>query len=227
MASGARIPWCAVALGIASIVSGVRGFARGEAAEEAPGRAVFVAKGCALCHEERAVLQAPHVSALRKDRSLFELATGLWNHAPMMEARMHESGLPWPKFEGRDMNDLLAYIQSLAAEPNPNVPQSDEAARRGKLLFEGKAACTTCHPGPHFTDKKSYNVGVTSLNEPHAQYDTPSLIEAYRTAPYYHDGRAATLKEALMQPDPEHLHGNVKDLAPQEIEDLIAYVLSL
>ena len=30
-----------------------------------------------------------------------------------------------------------------------------------------------------------------------------------------------------MEPDPEHLHGNLQDLTPQEIEDLIAYVLSL
>ena len=129
--------------------------------------------------------------------------------------------------EPADVDDLLAYIQSLAAEPNPNLPQFAEAAQRGKRLFEGKADCTACHPGPYFTDRKTYDVGITSPNEPHALYDTPSLIEAYRTAPYYHDGRAATLKEALTEHDPKHLHGNLKDLAPQEIEDLIAYVLSL
>ena len=99
--------------------------------------------------------------------------------------------------------------------------------KRGKRLFEGKADCATCHPGPYFTDKKTHDVGITSPNEPHAQYDTPSLIEAYRTAPYYHDGRAATMKEALTEHDPKHLHGNLKDLTPQEREDLIAYVLSL
>ena len=66
-----------------------------------------------------------------------------------------------------------------------------------------------------------------SPNEPDGRYDTPSLIEAYRTAPYYHDGRAATIKEALTEHDPKQLHGKLKDLTPQEIEDLIAYVLSL
>jgi cytochrome c peroxidase len=70
-------------------------------------------------------------------------------------------------------------------------------------------------------------VGIISPNEPEARYDTPSLIEAYRTAPYYHDGRAVTMHEALTEHDPQHLHGNLKDLTPSEIEDLTAYVLSL
>ncbi|MHC4399542.1 MAG: beta-propeller fold lactonase family protein [Planctomycetota bacterium] len=129
--------------------------------------------------------------------------------------------------EATDVDDLLAYVRSLVPEPNPNLPQFAEAAQRGKVLFEGKADCATCHPGPYFTDKKTQDVGTTSPNEPDARYDTPSLVEAYRTAPYYHDGRAATMREALTEHDPKHLHGNLKDLTPQEIEDLIAYVLSL
>jgi len=68
---------------------------------------------------------------------------------------------------------------------------------------------------------------LTSSNEPSARYDTPSLVEAYRTAPYYHDGRAVTMMEALTEHDPERLHGKLKDLTRKEIEDLSAYVLSL
>ena len=126
-----------------------------------------------------------------------------------------------------DIDDLLAYVGSLAAETNPNLPRLSVAAQRGKLLFEGKADCARCHTGPYFTDKRTHDVGVTSLNEPNARYDTPSLVEAYRTAPYYHDGRAATMREALTEHDSEGLHGNVRELIPQEIDDLIAYVLSL
>ncbi|MBC8876870.1 MAG: hypothetical protein H8E44_46170, partial [Planctomycetes bacterium] len=92
---------------------------------------------------------------------------------------------------------------------------------------EGKAARATGHPAPYFTDKEPYDVGTGTANEPDAQYDTPSLVEAYRTAPYYHDGRAVTIKEALTEHDFEHLYGNLWDLTPQEIDDLIAYVLSL
>ncbi|NQT36385.1 MAG: c-type cytochrome, partial [Planctomycetes bacterium] len=129
--------------------------------------------------------------------------------------------------EPANIDDLLAYIRSLTAEPNPNAPRFAAAAQRGKRLFDAKADCATCHPGPYFTDKKTHNVGITSPNEPDARYDTPSLVEAYRTAPYYHDGRAVTMMEALTEHDPERLHGKLKDLTREEIEDLIAYVLSL
>jgi cytochrome c peroxidase len=110
---------------------------------------------------------------------------------------------------------------------NPNLPKFAEAAQRGKALFEGKAGCVRCHPGPYFTDKRTHNVGISSSNEPNARYDTPSLVEAYRTAPYYHDGRAATMRDALTKHDTEGLHGNLSELNPSEIDDLIAYVLSL
>jgi YVTN family beta-propeller protein len=126
-----------------------------------------------------------------------------------------------------DVDDLLAYVKSLKPEPNPNLPKFAPAAKRGKVLFEGKANCTRCHPAPWFTDKKTYDVGIASANEPDSRYDTPSLIEAYRTAPYYHDGRAATMKDALTKHDPKGLHGRLKKLTPKEIDDLIAYVLSL
>jgi YVTN family beta-propeller protein len=129
--------------------------------------------------------------------------------------------------EPSDVDDLLAYTTSLQPEANPRMPQLREAAERGKAIFEGKAGCAHCHPAPYFTDHKMHSVGFLSPLEPDGKYDTPSLIEAYRTAPYYHDGRAATLKEALTTCDPEGRHGHTKDLTPQEIDDLVAYVLSL
>jgi cytochrome c peroxidase len=115
----------------------------------------------------------------------------------------------------------------LTAEVNPNLPKFAEAARRGQALFEGKAGCATCHPAPYFTDKRAHDIGVTSHNEPNARYDTPSLVEAYRTAPYFHDGRAATMRDALTKHDTAGRHGNLRELIPSEIDDLIAYVLSL
>ncbi len=129
--------------------------------------------------------------------------------------------------EPAEVDDLLAYVGSLTAEVNPNLPKFAAAADRGKTLFEGKARCESCHPGPYFTDKRTHDVGVTNFNEPNARYDTPSLVEAYRTAPYYHDGRAATMRDALTKHNKEGRHGNLSELSPPEIDDLIAYVLSL
>lgn len=129
--------------------------------------------------------------------------------------------------EEGDVDDLLAYVKSLEPEPNPMTPHLAEAAARGKALFEGKAECSGCHPAPYFTDRKMHNVGIVSRDEPDGRYDTPSLIEAYRTAPYYHDGRAATLRDALVEHDPEGLHGNLGELTSEEIDDLVAYLKTL
>ena len=127
----------------------------------------------------------------------------------------------------RDVDDLLAFAAALGPEPNPAAPQLARAAARGKTLFEGKAGCAVCHPAPLLTDRKVHDVGLHGPGEPDGRYDTPSLVEAYRTAPYYHDGRAVTMKEALTRHNPDDKHGNTKELTPQEIDDLVAYVLSL
>jgi YVTN family beta-propeller protein len=129
--------------------------------------------------------------------------------------------------EPADVEDLLAYVTSLVPEPNPLAGQFAEAARRGKRLFEGKANCAVCHPAPWYTDQLMHNVGVLTPREPDGKYDTPSLVEAYRTAPYFHDGRAATLRDVLTTHDTGGKHGNAKDLTPQELDDLIAFLLSL
>jgi cytochrome c551/c552 len=119
------------------------------AAEEHPGRAVFVSKGCATCHEERAVLQAPHLSVLRRDRSLFEFAAGMWNHAPLMWANLSDPGLKWPRLSPREMADLGSYLNgSDPSDPPPN-------RGRGQLVLVSKG-CLTCHAlgGPRGTAAK-------------------------------------------------------------------------
>ncbi len=125
------------------------------------------------------------------------------------------------------VDDLLAFAKSLRPEPNPNRAKLAPAAARGEALFQGKAGCATCHSGPYLTDREMHEVGTDDPSDPDSRYDTPSLIEAYRTPPYYHDARAATIKEALTEHDSKRLHGKLGDLSPQEIDDLVAYVLSL
>ena len=129
--------------------------------------------------------------------------------------------------EPADVDDLVAYASSLKPEPNPMVADSAAALSRGKVLFEGKAGCAVCHPAPYYTDQKMHNVGAASPSEPDGKYDTPTLVECYRTGPYLHDGRAPSLKEALTTHDPEGKHGNTKQLTPQEVVDLVTYLLSL
>ena len=59
------------------------------------------------------------------------------------------------------------------------------------------------------------------------RFDTPTLVECWRTAPYLHDGSAVTLEEMLTTKNPKDEHGHTLHLTPAEIQDLKAYVLSL
>ncbi len=134
--------------------------------------------------------------------------------------------------ERRVVDDLFAYLAALRPEPSPLPlvdPKLAEPARRGKQLFEGKAGCAGCHSGPYLTDGKMHNVGTGSghWEEADGRYDTPSLRELYRTAPYLHDGRAWTLREVLTTFNRRQRHGHVERLSAAELDDLIAYLLSL
>jgi cytochrome c peroxidase len=132
----------------------------------------------------------------------------------------------------QDIEDLYQYLKSLRPDPSPFLDPDGtltESAERGRLLFETKADCVRCHPHPYYTDLKSHNVGILSPgpNETDGLYDTPALIEAHRTAPYLHDGRARTLRDVLTVHNPSGLHGKTAELNEQEIQDLEAYLLSL
>ncbi len=128
----------------------------------------------------------------------------------------------------QEIDDMYAFLCSLKPEPSFHFVKGkpSESAERGKEVFE-RAGCVRCHPGKHFTDQKMHNVGVLSANEPDGKYDTPSLIEAYRTAPYLHDGRALTIKEIFTEHNPGNRHGRTKSLSPEQLEDLVNYILSL
>ena len=123
---------------------------------------------------------------------------------------------------------IEAFLRSLKPLPSPALVngQLSEAARRGKVVFE-KAACAHCHNGPNFTDMELHDVGTGLGSEKGLMMDTPTLRESWRTAPYLHDGRAATLDEVLGEFNPGDLHGKTSRLSPEERRDLLEYMLSL
>jgi mono/diheme cytochrome c family protein len=123
------------------------------------------------------------------------------------------------------------YLQSLQPIPSPRLVSGalSPAARRGKELFASQAVgCANCHEGPSFTDQRFHNVGtVGKTDKPQDRFDTPSLIEIWRSGPYLHDGRAVTVKEVITSFNPSDRHGTTSHLSAREIEDLAEFVLSL
>lgn len=123
------------------------------------------------------------------------------------------------------------YLMSLKPDPSPYLVKGklSEAAQRGeKIFFSETVGCADCHKPPLFTDMKFHNVGTRSrYDKPTDRFDTPTLVEVWRSAPYLHDGSAATLVDVLTTRNEKDEHGTVKQLSPQEVQDLAAYVLSL
>ncbi len=117
------------------------------------------------------------------------------------------------------------YLKSLTPVPSPRLVEGklSPAAVRGKDIFDS-AECSKCHPTPLFTDLKKHRVGTNTPMEPKTRFDTPTLVEIWRTAPYLHDGRAMTMEEVILDSDS---HGETVDLSETELSDLVEYVLSL
>lgn len=173
-----------------------------------------------------------------------------------------------PNPSPEEIEALTLYASLIPTLPNPHraVDGSfDEAlalpdgrtgnARAGLALFEGKAACAGCHPGPYFTtdqDKatrgKFIDVGTPrvmplreAMQNTHFEgFAPPALAGAWDVFPMLTTGLAGLevtpagairvkdrfcLKPAIENWSPEH--GRADLLNEQERADLLAYVLSL
>lgn len=117
---------------------------------------------------------------------------------------------------------LKAFLESLDKPRLPKI-KSKKAVARGKKLFRSSTlGCATCHSGKALTDGQQY-----SLSDELEESDTPSLIGLALTAPYYHDGSAATLDALLLESGTIHGMGKVDGLSKSEIGDLVAYLETL
>jgi DNA-binding beta-propeller fold protein YncE len=128
------------------------------------------------------------------------------------------------------MDDVRAYLRSLEPEKSPYLVNGELSAKakKGKALFESdKVGCAKCHPAPLFTDLKTYDVGTRHEWDSSGDFDNPTCVEMWRSAPYLHDGSAATLKDLLTTLNPEDRHGNTSKLSAEEVDALVEYLLSL
>jgi len=123
------------------------------------------------------------------------------------------------------------YFKSLKPMTSPRLMKgklSPSAERGKKLFFSDTVGCSDCHRGPLYTDQKFHNVGtIGKFDQSTNRFDTPTLIEVWRSGPYLHDGRAATMRGVLTTFNRDDEHGSTTKLTPRQIDDLAEYVLSL
>jgi DNA-binding beta-propeller fold protein YncE len=131
--------------------------------------------------------------------------------------RLGGRGLDKPQTEA-----LAAYLEQL---PKPITPTHDttQVARGEKLFDSAELGCRTCHDGTSFTDQDTHK--FTSVTLPEA--DTPSLLGLAASAPYYHDGSAATLESLLRDRARVHGMAETAKLSDSQVADLVAFLESL
>jgi len=122
------------------------------------------------------------------------------------------------------------------------------SAARGWNIFQA-IKCNNCHDGILFTDQQYHNIGigmdqkdpdvgrfkVTNKPEDTGAFKTPTLRDIAKSAPYFHDGSAKTLEEAVDimlaggKPN-EHLDKKnleAHKLLPEQREDVLNFLRSL
>ncbi|MHB8971982.1 MAG: hypothetical protein ACYC3X_19365 [Pirellulaceae bacterium] len=123
-----------------------------------------------------------------------------------------------------------AYLKTLEPVPSPYLVrgQFSEAAQRGRLLFEGeRIGCHRCHPASLYTDGKTHRIGKAQSRHFNNQFDTPTLVEVWRTAPYLNQGRYPTIRELLSDGRHGLSDAENEQLTEQDVGDLVEFVLSL
>ncbi len=137
---------------------------------------------------------------------------------------------PWDRYQAGNQSALSA------------------SATRGWNIFQA-IKCTNCHDGALLTDQQYHNVGigmdqkepdvgrvkVTNKPEDTGAFKTPTLRDIAKSAPYFHDGSAATLEEAVDimlgggKPNPHLDAKNLekRNILPDQREDLLNFLRSL
>ncbi len=123
-----------------------------------------------------------------------------------------------------------------------------QSAYRGWNIFQA-IKCNNCHDGVLFTDQQYHNVGIgmdqkepdtgrgkiTNKPEDTGAFKTPTLRDVAKSAPYFHDGSAKTLEEALdimLAGGKPNQYLDKKNLEPRKVlpemrEDLLNFLRSL
>ncbi len=139
-----------------------------------------------------------------------------------------------------DLDALAIYTNSFGFTLSPHIEapgKISKQAERGKaLFFNNQVGCASCHSGPYYSDSqlgakgKIHDVG-TGNDDPSEkmgpEYDTPTLLGVYRSAPYLHHGKAKTLMEVLTTQNLKDKHGKTSHLSNTEKEDLVEFLKAL
>jgi cytochrome c5 len=156
--------------------------------------------------------------------------TQMHGHGNFSDPRLGISIRQTPDMVGPKLASLRAYQHSIGAPPPPAGSFDVAAASRGREIFN--RTCATCHVGGNNTDNNSGQLHPPSEVGQDASYAMRTANKAYRTTPlrglwqhppYFHDGSAATLEDAVTHYNTFRSLG----LSVAQQRDLVQYLKSL
>ena len=161
-------------------------------------------------------------------------------------------------FPGRDISldtfaaAVASYERTVISSSAPfdKWVEGDEqavsaAAKRGFVLFDGKANCAVCHSGWRMSDDGFHDIGLPGTDQGRAAvapgivqlehaFKTPTLRNINQRAPYMHDGSMPTLAAVIDHYDHGFEHRDSLDtqihplgLTGDEKSDLLAFLDTL
>jgi len=211
--------------------------------------AIFMWDGRLPTLEDQALgpIQSPGEMNMQIDQLMDRLAS-IPEYKPLFEAAFPGEGMKVATLA----KAIATYERTVVSERAPFDAWVDgdesaisEDAKRGFMLFNGKAQCAYCHEGWNFTNDGFQDIGLSSddvgrgkflpdvIKMQHA-FKTPGLREISRRSPYMHDGSMATLEEVV-----DHYDRGGTDrpsrsdlikplgLTSQEKSDLVAFLRTL
>jgi putative heme-binding domain-containing protein len=131
----------ALMFGVIALASAGRVWAQHEVdPTEVQGGATFYRMNCSGCHGP----DGNRVPGVDLGHNKFKRASTDQELIQIIRTGIAGTAMPPGNFTNEQAADIVAYLRSLAADAAKNTaPPGDPA--RGKLIFQGKGACTTCH----------------------------------------------------------------------------------
>lgn len=114
-----------------------------QAPDPGNGQRLFASKGCIRCHgpEGRGTGFGPDLRMATAHLRLSEIAGVLWNHSFQMSGAMRARGFEFPRFQGGEMADVIAFLYYL------RFYETGGDLRAGEEVFNTKG-CVGCHAPP-------------------------------------------------------------------------------
>jgi mono/diheme cytochrome c family protein len=176
----------------------------GEPGNPAKGESLFAAKGCVACHrvQSRGGLASGDIPALDATMTAVGWATAMWNHPEASDAGR-------PRFEGREMNDILSYVRGGGTAPRLDEDLLRADFSRGWQVFRDKS-CAACHSVKDEAGRIGPELGPGR--------ELPATILELAGSMWNHS--PAMLRQM------EHLHIQRAVFRKQEMADLLAFLYS-